>query len=207
MKRGAETRAHLIAAAGDALIEGEGDFEMGELARRAGVSNGLPYHYFGSKAGALSAIIDDFYDRYLGVWNQELDCEAPWPERELGRLQDSIAFLHSDPLAPTVLGKMNRTVQVAGVEATRQDQLIGLARRNIEAGQRSGEISKTIDTGIAAAAIIGAIRQAVTHTFAEAERPDPRLLTDQLWALISGALGLRTLQLEMRKSPNQRRQV
>ena len=189
-KRGAETRTHLIEAAGGALIEGEGDFEMGELARRAGVSDGLPYHYFGSKAGALSAVIDDFYDRYYGVVNQDLDGGAPWPEREFRRLQAWIAFLFSEPLAPIVLGKMGRTVQVAGVETTRQDQLIGLARRNIETGQQSGEIPKAIDAGIAAAAIIGAIRQAASHAFAEAKRPEPRVLTDQLWALISGALGL-----------------
>ena len=43
--KGAETRARrLIATAGDALIEGRGDFEMSQLARRAGVSDGLPYH-------------------------------------------------------------------------------------------------------------------------------------------------------------------
>jgi AcrR family transcriptional regulator len=42
--KGAKTRARLIAAAGDALIEGRGDFEMSQLARRAGVSDGLPYH-------------------------------------------------------------------------------------------------------------------------------------------------------------------
>lgn len=189
-KRGAETRIQLIAAAGMALIDGEGDFEMGDLARRAGVSEGLPYHYFGSKAGALSAVIDDFYDRYYSVVNQDLDPGSPWPERELRRLQAWIAFLFSEPLAPIVLGKMGRTVQVAGVETTRQDQLIGLARRNIETGQRSGEIPKAIDAGIAAAAIIGAIRQAASHAFAEAKRPGPRVLTDQLWALIAGALGL-----------------
>jgi len=101
-------------------------------------------------------------------------------------------WIDVSPLAPIVLGKMSRTVQVAGVERLRQDQLIGLARRNIETGQRSGEIPETIDAGIAAAAIIGAIRQAASHAFAEAKRPDPQGVTDQLWALISGALGLCT---------------
>ena len=85
--KGAETRARLIAVAGDALIEGQGDFEMSQLARRAGVSAGLPYHYFGSKTGALSAVIDNFYDRYYAVVNQQFDGDAPWPEREFQRLQ------------------------------------------------------------------------------------------------------------------------
>jgi AcrR family transcriptional regulator len=190
--KGAETRARLIAAAGDALIEGQGDFEMSQLARRAGVSAGLPYHYFGSKTGALSAVIDDFYDRYYAVVNQQFDGDAPWPEHEFQRLEAWIGFLYRDPLAPIVLGNMGRSVQVAGVETLRQDQLIGLARRNIESGQRDGEISESIDAGIAAAAIIGAIRHAASQAFAEAKRPNPRLVTEQLWALISGALGLGT---------------
>lgn len=191
-RKGAKTRIRLIAAAGDALIEGQGDFEMSQLARRAGVSDGLPYHYFGSKTGALSAVIDDFYDRYYAVVNQEFDADAPWPEREFQRLQAWIDFLYCEPLAAIVLGNMGRTVQVAGVETLRQDQLIGLARRNIERGQSDGEISHSIDAGIAAAAIIGAIRHAASQAFAEAKRPSPQLVTDQLWALISGALGLGT---------------
>ena len=192
ISRGAETRARLIGATAEALIEGDGDFEMSQLARRAGVSDGLPYHYFGSKAGALSAVIDDFYDRYYGVVNRTLDRDAPWAERELERLRGWIGFLYGEPLAPIVLGRMGRTVQVAGLETSRQDQLIGLARRNIEAGQQTGEISDSIDAGIAAAAIIGAIRQAASQAFAEAKRPDPGVVTEQLWALISGALGLCT---------------
>lgn len=205
--KGAATRTRLVAAAAQALIEGAGDFEMGQLARRAGVSDGLPYHYFGSKAGALSAVIDDFYDRYYAVLNQPLDRDAPWPEREHGRLEASIAFLYAEPLAPIVLGKMGRTVQVAGVETTRQDQLIGLARRNIEAGQRSGEIPETIDAGIAAAAIIGAIRQAASFAFAEAKQPDPRALTEQLWALIAGALGLHAPSARHEQTSHRRRKA
>lgn len=42
--KGAETRARLIAAAAETLIQGEGNFEMSRLARRARVSNCLPYH-------------------------------------------------------------------------------------------------------------------------------------------------------------------
>jgi len=190
-KKSEATRARLVAAAGDALLAGGGDFEMSQLARRAGVSDGLPYHYFGSKAGALSAVIDDFYDRYYAVVNRELDPARPWAERELERLQSWIRFLYGDPLAPIVLGQMGRTAQVAGVESTRQDQLIGLARRNIELGQQTGEIPAAIDAGIAAAAILGAIRQAASQAFQDSKRPDPRALTDQLWALIAGALGLR----------------
>ena len=87
---------------------------------------------------------------------------------------------------------MGRTVQVAGLESSRQDELIGLARRNIELGQKAGDISETIDAGIAAAAIIGAIRQAASQAFQDPEPPAPSVLTAQLWGLIAGALGLPT---------------
>ncbi len=184
------TRARLVAAASEALLAGGGDFEMSQVARIASVSEGLPYHYFGSKAGALSAVIDDFYDRYYAVVNQPLDGSRPWPEREFERLQRWLGFLYGEPLAPIVLGRMGRTVQVAGLESTRQEQLIGLARRNIELGQKAGDIPETIDAGIAAAAIIGAIRQAASQAFEQPKPPAPSVLTAQLWGLIAGALGL-----------------
>jgi AcrR family transcriptional regulator len=184
------TRARLVAAAAEALLAGGGDFEMSQVARLAGVSDGLPYHYFGSKAGALSALIDDFYDRYYAVVNQPLDGSRPWPEREFERLQSWLGFLYDQPLAPIVLGQMGRTAQVAGLEITRQDQLIGLARRNIELGQKAGDISESIDAGIAAAAIIGAIRPAASQVFQDPKPPAPSVLTAQLWGLIAGALGL-----------------
>ena len=41
------SRARIIEAARQVLVEGGGDFELADLARRAGVSVGLPYHRFG----------------------------------------------------------------------------------------------------------------------------------------------------------------
>lgn len=185
-------RACLVEAAAEALLAGDGDFEMSEVARLAGVSSGLPYHYFGSKAGALSAVVDDFYDRYYAVVNQPLDGSRPWAEREFERLRSWLGFLYTDPLARIVLGRMGRTVQVSGLLSARQDQLIGLARRNIELGQRAGDIAETIDPGVAAAAIIGAVSQAACQVFQDPKPPTPSVLTDQLWGLIAGALGLST---------------
>ena len=117
-RKSTATRARLIAAAGEALREGDGEFEMGQLARRAGVSNGLPYHYFGSKAGAVAAVIEDFYDRYYAVLNQDLDPEEAWAVRERERLRATVAFLYAEPLAPIVLGKMGRTAEVSNISPT-----------------------------------------------------------------------------------------
>jgi AcrR family transcriptional regulator len=45
-----ETRRRILAAAADLFAEHEyGDVQVGEIAARAGVAHGLPFHYFGSK--------------------------------------------------------------------------------------------------------------------------------------------------------------
>ena len=71
-KRGDAARARIVTAALKALVEGDGEFEIGDVARRAKVSVGLAYHYFGSKAGLISVLITDFHNRHEAVVNQRL---------------------------------------------------------------------------------------------------------------------------------------
>jgi AcrR family transcriptional regulator len=52
----------LLRAAAEELVE-VGELEVAAVARRAGVSVGLPYRYFGTRSGLLIAVVDDFYDR------------------------------------------------------------------------------------------------------------------------------------------------
>lgn len=54
----------LIAAATELLAErGPKDVSVREIARRAGVNHGLVHHYFGSKAGLVTAVLDDLAQR------------------------------------------------------------------------------------------------------------------------------------------------
>lgn len=177
-------------AAAACLIAGDGDLEMSEVARKAGVSEGLAYHYFGSKAGLLSALVEDFYDRYSAIGNERYDGDIPWAVREKTRLKAVIDFLYSDPLADVILGKMGRSAQVANVEAARHHEMIELAGRNIRDGIERGQISAAIDPNIAGAAVTGAIRQAFNYVMAAKKRPSPKALTEQIWKLIAGALEL-----------------
>ncbi len=177
-------------AAEACLIAGAGDFEMSDVAARAGVSEGLAYHYFGSKAGLLCALVEAFYDRYSAVANERYDVEIPWALREHARLKAVIDFLYGDPLAEVVLGRMGRTAQVAKVEAARRREMIELAGRNIRSGVERGDIPASIDPQIAGAAIAGAIRQTFNYVMAAPDRPAPDVLAEQLWRLIAGALDL-----------------
>ena len=60
--RGAATQRSLLDAAVAEWSE-TGEVEVAAVARRAGVSAGLPYRYFGTRAGLLIALVEDFYGR------------------------------------------------------------------------------------------------------------------------------------------------
>lgn len=182
--------ARILAAAEEILREGDGELEMTQVAEKAGVSVGLAYHYFGSKAGMLGVIIDAFYDRYNQVVNQYIDPDIKWSVREKERLMAAVEFLYNDPMAPVILGKMAHTNQVAAVESARHEEMIEMAIRNIGSGIRRGDIGRHIDATIAGAAITGAMRSGIMHAMGMRPRPDPAQLTHQIWGVIAGALDI-----------------
>jgi len=65
------------------------EVEVAAVARRAGVSAGLPYRYFGTRAGLLAALVEDFYGR-LGIAAMMRAYDEPtWLQRERRRITDS----------------------------------------------------------------------------------------------------------------------
>lgn len=196
MKPETDTRARILNAAMDAFVSGEGSIEMNDVAKRADVSAGLAYHYFGSKAGLLSAVVSDFYDRYDAVANQRFDDTPLWTEREFRRLNAAIAFLYHDPVAPIMLGKLSGSAEVVAAEAARRESMIEMAAFNLSRAQESGDIPADINPGIAAATIVGGVRQATSKALASPEPPNPDKLALHLWSFISGALRLPPLKTE-----------
>ena len=185
-----DTRTRIVAAALRELVDGDGDFEMVDVARRARVSVGLAYHYFGSKAGLISALIKDFHDRHEAVVNQHFDRSLPWPVREKARLKASIDFLYADPVAPVVMGKLSSSAAVIAVDTGHRTAVAEMAARNIAQGQRNGFIAADIDPIVAGAAIVGGVNQAVAQAISARKRPDPVHLAEQLWGFIAGGLSL-----------------
>ena len=183
-------RDRIVAAALKALVEGDGEFEIGDVARRAKVSVGLAYHYFGSKAGLIAVLITDFHNRHEAVVNQSFDKSLPWPVREKARLKVNIDFLYSDPVAPVMMGKLGGSAEVTAIDSGRRAAMVEMAAENISQGQRHGFIAADIDAKVAAAAIIGGINQAVAQAIALRKRPASDRLTEQLWNFIAGGLSL-----------------
>ncbi|WP_420434691.1 TetR/AcrR family transcriptional regulator [Hyphobacterium sp.] len=180
----------ILSAACDCLIAGDGDFEMSDVARRAGVSEGLAYHYFKSKAGLLAAVVERFFRDYYAVANARYPGDTPWPERERARLEAIIGFLYTDPLAPVIYGQMSRSVAVAAAEQEGHAELVQLATLNVEDGQKRGFLPDAVDPQIAGAAIIGAVREVFSQTMRQTPHPDPAWLSNRMWDFIAAAVGL-----------------
>jgi AcrR family transcriptional regulator len=148
--RGSAARQRILEAAAEEMVA-TGDIEVAAVARRAGVSVGLPYRYFGTRSGLVSAVVSAFYDRLdEAVTNREFDGDT-WYDRERARVTVWVEHLYDDPLAPVVLGRLGGDAETANIEIRRLHGAIELGARNIARGQRDGEISPA-PTGPPAAA-------------------------------------------------------
>jgi AcrR family transcriptional regulator len=163
--------------------------EVASLAGRAGVSVGLLYRHFGSKAGLLAAIVGAFYVRFdAEVLDPDHLPGAPWVERERRRIELAVDFHYDDPLAPIVLARMARDPEVAAVEARHFRAQVARGTRNVMRGQRDGEIAADLDPGIAAALMLGGIRQALVEVLSRRTRPHRAEVADQLVRLVVAAV-------------------
>lgn len=186
-----QRRDAILDAAERLVIAKGGEFEIGQLAKEAGISSGLAYHYFGSKDGVVAAVIDRFYARYTAVIDRSADPEIDWRVREHARLLETVGFLYADPFAPIAFGALGHKSAIAK-EFEVQQALIERASHNIRSGQRRGQIPMEIDSNLAGSAIIGAVRTVMITAMRMEPRPDPKRVADQLWDLIEGAVGLRS---------------
>lgn len=190
--RGGDTRLRILAAAAEALVAGEGECEIAEVARTAGVAVGLSYHYFTSKGALIAAVVEAFYDRMdAAVMDSNPKPGAGWGERERLRLERMVAFHYAEPLAPVILTRLARTPEVAAVEAARLARHIELAAANIRQAQARGEIPVDLDASMLGAMILGGLRQAIGQALARQKRPGKDRLAEQLWGFIAGTAHLK----------------
>lgn len=187
--RGSAARQNLLQAAADELSE-TGELEVAAVARRAGVSTGLPYRYFGTRTGLLIAVLESFYDRLCDAAALREYPESDWAAREQHRIRDWVAFLYGEPLAPIVLGGLVGDGEVAAAHTARLSMLIELGARNMARAQHHGEIPADRDPEYLAAATLGGTNAVVSVALTRTPRPTPESVIAQLWAFVSGAVGL-----------------
>ena len=189
--RGVATRGRLLAAARSELIERQGVLEVESVARRAGVSVGLIYRHFGSKAGLVGAVVLAFYKRF----GDEVMASNPapgvgWVEREHIRTLRSVAFNYEDPLAPIVLSRLHLEPAVAALEARQLDAHIELSAVNVAYGQREGIVPEGIDPRFASAMVLGGLRRVLVEALDRKPRPPQEEVAAQLWSFIAAVLGV-----------------
>jgi TetR/AcrR family transcriptional regulator, fatty acid metabolism regulator protein len=77
-----EKQGMIIDAALEVFREsGYANARMADIARRAGVSYGLVYHYFGSKEVLFDLIVESWWNGLYSMMGREIAAEAPFPEK------------------------------------------------------------------------------------------------------------------------------
>lgn len=189
--RGVASRARLVQAARDELIERSGMLEVDSVAQRAGTSVGLIYRHFGSRAGLVGAVVDDFYDRFRAeAFEINPAPGAGFAERERRRTALYVAFHYADPLARVIVHNLHLDAEVAAMEARHRREMIRLAESMMRLGQRRGQLPVDRDPALIGAMIIGGLREGLGVALSGEQWADQEETARQLWVLVAGIIGV-----------------
>ena len=181
--------ARLLKAAEEELIENDGRLEMLAVAKRAGLSTGLSYRYFGSKAGLIAAVVDHFYQpiRHIAL-GEAIPLDQEWTEREKRRVSALIDYYYDHPLAELIAGRLSREPEVLDVENEHMAKLLEAGKRNIAQGQKSGTVDPQLKPEIAVALLMGGLTQALNTAITAKKRPAKSELLNNIWRFTVSAL-------------------
>ncbi len=185
------TADYLLQAAEEELIAQNGQMEMAGVARRAGVSIGLAYYHFGSKAGLIASVVDTFYASLREIsLGTAISPERDWYAREAARAAAMIDYFYDHKLAPLIAGRLARVPQVLDIEAAHMNALLALGVNNIRQGQKQGVVDATLDPAVTVSFLMGGLRLAIDQAILAEKRPPRDKLKRQIWQLICHALAL-----------------
>jgi AcrR family transcriptional regulator len=185
-----EARSLIVSAARASLLEGAGDLEMAEVARRAGVSEGLAYYHFGNKSGLLNAVVRDFYERLDEAVLAVPYEGASWTEREKARTREFVRLMYEDPVARLVVEVVRADPAFAAEEAERRRRLNALGARNIAAAQKAGDIDKAQDPALLIAMILGGVTAGVSHALVSKPPLPLASAQEEIWSFVERAAGI-----------------
>ncbi|GHG88313.1 hypothetical protein [Streptomyces lanatus] len=101
-----------------------------------------------------------------------------------------MAFLYAEPLAPVLLGGLTGDAEVAAANTRQLHTLIELGARNMAHAQHAGELPADRHPEFLAAATLGGTHAVISTALTRTPRPPSEDLVAQLWAFVSGAVGL-----------------
>ena len=152
---------------------------------------GLIYRHFGSRAGLIQAVMEDFYGRYrdhvLGI---NPFPRGTWAERERRRTALAVSFHYQEPLARVILSHLHLDAQIAVYEAEQLDDMVKRCASVVLLGQRRGELPKDRDASLAGAMIIGGMRRTLATVLTQDRLPRGSKVVHDLWLFIAGVVGI-----------------
>lgn len=188
-QKGRATRERLLACARDIAIANDGHLEIAWVAEAAGVVPSLVNRYFGSRAGLVSALLDDFFNRLAAeVINVNLEDQGSWARHERIRLEKGVHFHYTDPAAVVVYTQLSREPEVALTETRHIEGVVKRAAANIRRGQKRGELPSSVDPELAGAAMFGAMQRVMVTALSRTPRPRPDRVVEVLWRQVAAAV-------------------
>jgi hypothetical protein len=139
----------------------------------------------------IAAVVEEFYNRLDEVaFSGAKLPSGTWADRERARIAAYVAFHYDHPFAPLIIGALGRAPEVLDVEIAFTNRQLAAGALMLQTAQRDGIVPDDIDPELTIALMIGGIRQALIGTLMSEHRPDPRKLTNDIWAFIAAALRL-----------------
>ncbi len=137
---------------------------MADVAREAGISYGLVYHYFGSKEAVFAAISDRWWTP-LFDFLEDLERGAQPLERQLKDLTDY--FLHmyrrNPDLVHVVITELSRShSHLTSSQLANFQNLISAVERLIAKAQRVDQLRRDVKARYLATAFLGAVETFLT---------------------------------------------
>jgi AcrR family transcriptional regulator len=188
IRRLAQRHAAILAAAQAAADEGGmAAVQIVAVAERAGVAAGTVYRYFPAKSDLVATLVATVADSEIGALRRAADA-APGP---LSGLAAGITTFASRALARRKLAwaVIAEPVDpdVEGVRLGFRKALAAEFERCLESATRSGQLPAQ-DTALAAAALVGALLEALIGPLAPDASRDPARLRDAVQAITLIAL-------------------
>jgi AcrR family transcriptional regulator len=188
VRRLAERHAAIIAGA-QALAgeDGMAGVQIAPVAERAGIAAGTVYRYFPSKTELVAALVTAVSEQEISLMRRAADA-APGPLSALAAAIATFAAraLRNRRLAWAVLAEPV-DAEVDGVRLVYRRALVGEIETRLKAAMSRGTLPAQ-DTGIAAAAVVGALLEGLVGPLAPSLDGDAVKVRDAVQALTLLAL-------------------
>jgi len=187
--KGKETRQRLLECAREQAIATGGRLEIAAVAGAAGVVPSVIYRYFDSKAGLVSALIEQFFGRLRAeVLDVDLGQDGDWAAHERLRLVRGIRFHYADPLAPVLYGALAREPEAARTHERCIAAVIEQAAASVRRGQERGELPADVDPELAGAAMFGAMQRLMVSALSRTPPPPEQEIAELLWRQVAASV-------------------